>query len=84
MSKKIKGYKGFNKNMTCRGFQYEEGKTYKEDEKPDCCNNGFHFCEYPLDCFSYYNPAESVFHEVEGIGEIDKDNDDTKIATNKI
>ena len=84
MSKKVIGYKGFNKDMTCRGFQYEEGKTYEMEEKPNCCSNGFHFCEYPLDVFGYYSPASSTFHEVEGLGDIDRDNDDTKVSTNKI
>lgn len=67
MGKVIKGYKGFNKDMTCKGFQYEEGKTYEMEEKPDCCNKGFHFCEYPLDVFNYYNPVESKFHEIEAL-----------------
>ena len=57
-------YKGFNKDMTCKGFQYEEGKEYHEEEAI-VCRKGFHACEYPLDCFNYYKPAESVFHEVE-------------------
>ena len=57
-------YKGFNKDMTCKGFQYEEGKEYHEEEAI-VCRKGFHACEYPLDCFNYYNPAESVFHKVE-------------------
>lgn len=57
-------YKGFNKDMTCKGFQYEEGKEYHEEEAI-VCKKGFHACEYPLDCFNYYIPAESVFHEVE-------------------
>lgn len=47
----MKTYKGFNKNMTCRGFQYEEGKEYKT-EKAVACETGFHACEYPLDCFN--------------------------------
>ena len=84
MSKKIIGYKGFNKDMTCKGFQYEEGQTYEMSEKPNICNKGFHFCEYPLDCFSYYDPYKSEYHEVESLGDIDRDNDDTKISTNKI
>ena len=50
--------------MTCKGFQYEEGKEYHEEEAI-VCRKGFHACEYPLDCFNYYNPAESVFHKVE-------------------
>ena len=86
MKKKIKGYKGFNKDMTCKGFQYEEGKTYGMEDKPNCCNKGFHFCEYPLDVLSYYELLESKFHEVEALGDVDKDKDssDSKIATNKI
>ena len=83
--KKIIGVKGFNKDMTCRDMKYEEGKIYKMDEKPQCCRNGYHFCENPIDCFNYYEPAKSVYHEVEATGEISKDDDsDTKIATNEI
>jgi len=84
MSEVIKGYKGFNKDMTCRGFQYEEGEEY-ETEEAEICEKGFHACEYPLDCFSYYNPTESVYHEVEQSGEISKNEDeDTKLASTKI
>ena len=79
----IKSFKGFKKDMTCRGFQYEEGKEY-ETEKADACNSGFHACEYPLDVLGYYAPADSVYHEVEQSGDIDRDNDDTKIASTKI
>lgn len=60
----MKAFKGFNKDLTCRGFQYEEGKEF-HTEKAECCEEGFHACEYPLDCFGYYSPAQSVFHEVE-------------------
>lgn len=84
MKKKIIGVKGFNKDMTCRNMQYEEGKTYKIEGKPECCKFGYHFCENPIDCFSYYSPSNSVYHEVEAIGDISKDNDDTKISTNEI
>lgn len=52
-----KFYKGFNEDLTCRGFQYEEGKTYEENEA-NLCHKGFHACEDPLDCFSYYAPGE--------------------------
>ena len=83
MSEIIKSFKGFNKDMTCRGFQYEEGKEYETD-KAVACEEGFHACEYPLDCLSYYNPAESVYHEVEQSGDISRDSDDTKIASTKI
>ena len=83
MAEVIKSYKGFNKDMTCRGFQYEEGKEY-EEETADACHSGFHACEYPLDCFGYYSPNESVYHEVEQSGEFDRDTDDSKVALTKI
>ena len=53
-------------------------------KKADCCNEGFHACEYPLDCFGYYNPAESVFHEVELSGDMDRENSDTKVCATDI
>ena len=79
----IKSYKGFNKDMTCKGFQYEEGKEY-ETERAECCETGFHACEYPLDCFAHYAPNDSVYHEVEQGGDIDRKDDGTKIASTKI
>ena len=81
----IKAYKGFEKDMTCRGFQYEEGKEYETD-KAEACETGFHACEYPLDCFNYYSPNESVFHEVEQDSKISRksNSDDTKLASTKI
>ena len=83
MGESIKTYKGFNKDMTCRGFQYEGGKEY-EEKSVEVCNHGFHACEYPLDCLGYYSPAGSVYHEVEQSGEIQKHSDDTKVASTKI
>ena len=84
MEEIIKSYKGFNPDMTCYGgFQYEEGKEYETDSAR-CCNYGFHACEYPLDCFNYFSPNQSVFHEVEQSGEISKRNDDSKLASTKI
>ena len=82
----MKGYKGFNKDMTCRGMQYEEGKIYKMEEEPECCKRGYHFCENPIDCLFYYSPADSIYREVETIGKIDKEDNstDTKMATNEI
>lgn len=67
----MRAFKGFNKDLTCRGYQYEEGKEF-HTERAECCDTGFHACEYPLDCFGYYDPAHSVFHEVELSGEMDK------------
>ena len=58
------GYKGFNEKMQCRDKQYEVGETYTED-KADLCKCGMHFCEYPLDVFGYYSPADSRFCTVE-------------------
>ena len=83
MSEAIKSYKGFNKDMTCRGFQYEEGKEYEESNAL-VCENGFHACEYPLDCLGYYSPSESVYHEVEQSGKLSKESDDIKVASTKI
>ena len=79
----MKTYKGFDKDLKCRGFQYEVGKEY-EEEKAVACECGFHACENPLDVFNYYNPADSRFCEVEQGGEIDKQSDDSKIASTKI
>ena len=71
------------KDMTCKGFQYEEGKEYETD-KAEVCEVGFHACEYPLDVFSHYAPATSVFHEVEQSGDISKKSDGTKVSSTKI
>ena len=60
----MKAYKGFNRDMTCRGFQYAEGETYHTDTA-ELCESGFHACKYPLDVLAYYPPSSSVYHEVE-------------------
>ena len=80
----IKAYKGFNKDMTCNGFQYQEGQEYHHDGEVKACDSGFHACEAPIDCFNYYAPGQSVFHEVELGGETSRDTDDTKIAASRI
>lgn len=79
----MRAFKGFNKDLTCRGYQYEEGKEF-HTERAECCDTGFHACEYPLDCFGYYDPAHSVFHEVELSGEMDKSGDNTKVCATDI
>lgn len=76
----MKSYKGFNKDMTCRGKQYVEGETY-EEKAASCCVYGMHACEYPLDVFGYYPPGQSVYHEVEQSGELSRDGGDTKVAS---
>jgi hypothetical protein len=81
----MKAYKGFNKNLMCRDFQYVEGETYKhESEVVKCTSRGFHACEYPIDVFSYYNPSCNVFHIVEMGGQIDKSDDNSKLASAEI
>jgi len=80
----MKAFKGFNRDMTCRGFQYKEGETFETD-KVELCSTGFHACERPLDVFNYYSPSESVYHEVE-LDEVsdERRNDDTKVVAKKI
>ena len=78
-----KYYKAFNKDMTCKGFQFEEGKTYEEPEAK-LCNKGFHACENPLACWGYYSLNDSVIHEVELDGVSDEREADTKVCAKKI
>ena len=75
----MKLYKGFDKNMKCRDFQYKEGKTYTHPGTPKLCDEGFHACEVPLDCLKYYAPADgSIYREVEMEGVTDEHGDDSK------
>ena len=77
-------YKGTDKDMKCRGFQFELGKEYEEAEAK-LCNKGFHGCEYPLDVFAYYNPADSRFFVADLDGVTDEmESDDTKRVGTKI
>ena len=82
-TKKI-AYKGFNKDMTCRDFQYEQGKEYIHNGDIKVCDKGFHACENPIDVFSYYAPGNSVYHQVEQSGEIVKHEDKTCSSKIKI
>ena len=79
----MKAYKGFNKDLTCRGFQFEIGKEYEEDSAK-LGKKGFHACEYPLDCFSRYTPNESRYCEVEIEDNGERESSDTKICGKKI
>lgn len=84
MSEKIIAYKAMDKNMQCRGKQYEVGKTYHED-KADCCNAGMHACENPLDVLHYYPLRGSPrFFEVECGGSVDKSKEDSKLACTEL
>ena len=84
MSEKIIAYKATDKNMMCRGKQYEVGKTYTE-EKADCCTAGMHACEMPFDVLHYYNVSDGVrFFQVECGGEVDKSDEDSKFACTEL
>ena len=81
----MKAYKGFTKDMTCRNFQYEEGKTYEHEGDVKVCKSGFHACEDAIDVLDYYAPGESVYHEVDVEDIVRAEEDiDTKIAARKI
>ena len=85
MSKKvIKSYKGFDKDLQCRGFQYEVGKEYDMDGEIKCCNRGFHACKSPLEVWDYYDMLNSRFAEVEQSGKIDEEEKSTKICSSRI
>ena len=78
-----KAFKGFKKDLTCRGFQYKVGETY-EEEKAELCHAGFHACESPVDCLQHYYPAISVYNEVE-LEDVSNEKDvDTKRVGKKI
>ena len=79
----MKAYKGFNADMTCRGFQYKEGETYHEDIA-DLCYKGFHACERPLDVLAYYSPNSSVYHEVELEEVSEQREEDSKVCAKTI
>ena len=83
MEQKIKAYKAFDKDLSCRGFKYEVDKEYEETGDIKACEKGFHACPYPLDVFSYYTPAGSRFCEVEQSGKID-DSESDKVCSSKI
>ena len=79
----LKAFKGFDKRLRCRGFQYEVGKEYQEPEA-ELCRNGFHACENPLDTFRYYPPTDSRYCEVEIDDNGQRNSDDSKVCGEKI
>ncbi|EAT2781543.1 hypothetical protein EPF94_18420 [Salmonella enterica] len=85
MTKEIVTFKGFNKDLKCRGFQFAIGETFHHDGKVEACGSGFHACECPFDVFSYYPPAESRYAETISFGVTDREEGgDTKIASASI
>ena len=82
--KVITSYKGFDKNMQCRGFQYEVGKEYEMDGEIKCCKRGFHACKSPLEVWDYYDMLNSRFAEVEQSGKIDEEEKSTKVCSSHI
>ena len=79
----MKAYKGFDKNMKCRGFQFEAGKDYEEDHAK-LCDCGFHACTNPIDVLQYYGPATSIYREVELEGVCKDREKDSKVCAKKI
>ena len=79
----MKMFKGFDKDLKCRNFQYEIGKTYTED-KAKLCEAGIHACEHPLDCLNYYEPGESRYCDVDLDDVADEHGDDSKRVGKKI
>ena len=85
MSEKvITSYKGFDKDMKCRGFQYEVGKEYEMDGEVKCCNQGFHACKSPMEVWDYYDMLDSRYAEVEQSGKIDAGENSTKVCSSRI
>ena len=80
----ITSYKGFDKNMQCRGFQYEVGKEYEMDGEIKCCNRGFHACKSPMEVWDYYDMLNSRYAEVEQSGKIDAEENSTKVCSSRI
>ena len=80
----VKGFKGFDKKLKCRDYQFEIGKTFVHKGEVKACHSGFHFCENPIDVLHYYSTGNSRFCEVEGSGEVSKDSSDSKVAVSEL
>ena len=82
--KKLKGYKAFDKDLKCKGFQFKEGETYTHKGDTNLCESGFHFCENPLDVLNYYDLIDSKFAEIEAENVSDEKENDSKRVAKKI
>ena len=81
----IKGYKVFNPDFTCRGFQFSENTEYRMEEPINICSSGFHFCLKAVDCFIYYSfDPKNIVCEIEALGIIQTHASDSKACTNII
>ena len=80
----INGFKGFGKDLKCRGYQFEVGNDYEHEGEVVACESGFHIVERPLDVFNYYQPSQSRYCKVEGSGKTDKHGSDTKVSCQHI
>src|SRR5213076_2260032 len=80
----IRAYKGFEPDLTCRGFQFVEGETFEQKTPAITCESGFHACESPLDVFTYYPPGTSVYRLVELEDVAERRSGDSKLAGRRI
>ena len=81
---KIIAYKGFDRNLKCRDFQYEVGKEYEMNGEIECCKRGFHACKSPMEVWDHYDMLNSRFAKVEQSGTIDRENNSTKVCSSRI
>lgn len=81
---KIIAYKGFDRNLKCRDFQYEVGKEYEMNGEIECCKRGFHACKSPMEVWDHYDMLNSRFAVVEQSGTIDRENNSTKVCSSRI
>ncbi len=79
----IEGYKAFNKDLTCKGFQFEENKIFEETDAV-LCESGFHFCANPFDVLNYYDIHNSEFCKVKALSKAISDENNAKYVTSKI
>lgn len=80
----MRAFKGFRRDLTCLGYRFREDRVNRTSEA-NCCQNGFHCAENPLDCLSYYwDWKNSVYYEVDAAGDLDEDGRDSKISCTEL